>query len=289
MGVLAALLLVACGDDGNANNGNPGGTTQEPVYPTACPLSNCNDTPDEKGGVLSCSGLCPASYACSEQNICQGGNAQQLVLDVKAVPFSGWVTLNGRNPESSNHNACAETDIAPNPAPRGHLVLTDTHNPEAVFTVELKGCNTSDRATFSGVVFPGTYRVVIRGAHSDLPPVDFVASTAFVIPSAQDNVVWDVKTIPIAGEVTLNSAKPDGRGGPCQEVEDNSFPRGRVVWTDTNNPSTFFTFALKDCQPSRPATFKGDVFPGTYRVVVHGAYSNLPNSAFVAAPALRVP
>jgi len=287
MAVLATLLLVACGDGGSSsNNSRPGGTSQEPVCPECLP-SSCSDKPGEAGGVLSCGNSCPPGYACSEQNICQGGNAQQLLLDVKAVPFSGWVTLNGRNPESK-HSACAETDTAPNPAPRGHVVLTDTHNPETVFTLVLKGCNPSDKATFSGFVFPGTYRVVVRGAHSDLPTADFGVDAAFVISSAQSNVVFDVKAVSISGHVTLNSANPNGGGGPCKEEEGNAFPRGRVVLTDIHNAAAVFTLDLKDCELSRLATFSGFVFPGTYRVVIRGAHSDLPKADFVASTAFVI-
>ena len=234
---------------------------------------------------VSCVGQCPLSYTCGD-GVCQGGNAQQLLLDVKTISISGQVTQNSEKPRDSN-DFCRET--GPNPSPRGHVVLTDVNNPAAVFTLELQGCQPSTSATFSGVVFPGTYRVVVRGANSNLPKADFVVHSALTLSSNQSGMLLDVKTISILGRVTLSSENPKTSEGSCQNTTPPPPTRGRVVLTDVNNPAAVFTLDLEGCQTNAEATFSGVVFPGTYRIVVHGVNSDLPNSNFVAVPALRVP
>ena len=217
---------------------------------------------------LPCNGQCPEGYSCVN-NICRGGNAQQLWLDAKTTPFSGKVTLNGSNPVCS-------TGL------RGKVVLTG--NTWTTHTLDLQGCQAGTEATFSSTVFAGTYRVVVRGVDSDLPKADFVVHEALTLPTTQENWVLDVKAVPIAGKVTLNGSKPKSKTGLCYNN-----PRGKVVLTDTKNPAAAFTLDLEGCQVGEEASFSGTVFPGTYRVVVRGVNSDLPTADFVVHEALTLP
>jgi len=45
----------------------------------------------------------------------------------------------------------------------------------------LRGC-TNSQATFSGSVYPGTYRVTVTGDRSDIPASQFVAIAQLRVP-----------------------------------------------------------------------------------------------------------
>ncbi len=216
------------------------------------------------------------------------GEVPNLTFDVKTNLVSGTVTLNGANPVS-NSTSCPVT--SPNNDigfQRGTVSLTETTT-GASFAATLQGC-TNTTATFSTVVYPGTYKVTVTGGASDIPVATYLANSALTVNGAVANLALDVKTSSISGTVTLNGANPVSTASSCAvTATGTSFARGVVRLTDTTTSVTFAA-NLQGCT-NTTATFSMTVFPGTYLVTVSGsaASSNLLSAGwYVANSALVV-
>ncbi len=198
-----------------------------------------------------------------------------LALDVKTGPVSGTVTLNGANPASGSSN-CAVTATGTNYG-RGAVTLTETTQGYS-YTASLQGC-TNTTATFSTVVYPGTYEVTVGGAlFSDLPTVPYVASRALAVNGAVANLAFDVKASPVSGTVTVNGANPVSDSTNCATPATNNYARGEVVLTDATQGYSFTTY-LEGCTDTT-ATFSTVVYPGRYDVGVIGLFSDLPTAGY---------
>jgi hypothetical protein len=218
------------------------------------------------------------------------GGASGFAIDVKTKPVSGRVTLNGAIPVSNSANcAVTATDTTD---PLGEVTLKETTF-GYTFTTNLQGCGDT-AATFSMVVYPGTYEVMVEGINSNLPdpfPGDFgetfVSSTALVVNGAVANLAVDVKTSLVSGIVTLNGANPVSNSSSCAvTATDTSLTRGVVALTNTTTGASFTT-NLQGCTNST-ATFSVAVYPGTYQVAVFGESSDIPDSQNIVNSALVV-
>ncbi len=241
----------------------------------------------------TCAHGCPTGYTCDAHGVCAGGAPSNLVLDVKAYAVSGRATLNGANPASTS-TSCT-VGAGGTSFGRGKVYLRDAAQGVA-FEFPLEGCATT-AATFSGTVFPGTYRVTVTGDWvgydlSNLPNQEFVVNPALVVSGAVSNLVLDVKAYAVSGRATLNGANPASTSTSCTVgTGGTSFGRGKVYLRDAAQ-GVAIEFPLEGCATTA-ATFSGTVFPGTYRVTVTGDWvgydlSNLPNQEFVVNPALVV-
>jgi hypothetical protein len=212
-----------------------------------------------------------------------GGGAAAFAIDVKTSPVSGTVTLNGAIPVSNSTNcAVTATDTTD---PLGRVTLRET-TLGYTFTTNLEGCGDT-AATFSMVVYPGTYEVKVNGLNSNLPGATFVASAALVVNGAVANLAVDVKMSPVSGIVTLNGANPVSNSSSCAvTATDTSFERGQVTLTETTTGASFTT-NLQGCT-NATATFSVAVYPGTYDVTVVGDSSDLPSAPYTANGALLV-
>ena len=120
---------------------------------------------------------------------------------------------------------------------------------------------------------------------SNLPAQSIVVQSGLVVGADVAGLTFDVKTFTVAGTVTLNGVAPSGTGlsGNCA-----ASPRGYVDLVDSGNG---YSFSLPIACMGDPAPFTGLVYPGTYKVSIHGnpAYSNLPTPEYVAVDRLKVP
>ncbi|MCU1280068.1 MAG: hypothetical protein JWM53_3614, partial [bacterium] len=239
----------------------------------------CMDPGDGTGGkcVSGVPCTCPSGYSCDGSGVCVGGNGMAIGIDVKTVQVSGTVTLNGAAPTTlPSCNPSAST-------PKASVRLTDVARG---YSFDLPVPCSASTFSWSGVVFPGTYRVSVIGDsnYSSLPAQSFVANGQLDIAADAQGVALDVKTAPVGGTVTLNSAAPTTlaacSGSPTAA-------KATVHLVDATNG---YRFDLD--VPCSSSTFQwgGVVFPGTYVVSVDGdsSYTNVPATAFIANAALAV-
>ncbi len=194
-------------------------------------------------------------------------NVSGLAYDVKTFAVSGVVTMNGAVPTSG----CSSSD-------RATVVFTEATQ-GAVFEVPVP-CNGGNTPfTFSGFVFPGTYKVAVVGGTSSLPKTPFIVQPSLSVSANVSGLAYDVKTYAVSGVVTMNGAIPTSS---C-----TSSDRATVTLTDAANG---YTFAIPvPCNgATTPYTFSGFVYPGTYLATVTGGNSTLPKAPYVAQKSLVV-
>ncbi|MCC6332800.1 MAG: hypothetical protein IT380_02285, partial [Myxococcales bacterium] len=170
-----------CGGGGTANVCGTGSCT-----PTTCAAQgkDCGTLEDGCGGMLSCgtctapqtcggAGVanvcgatcalsCPPGYSCDALGACRGGSPVNLSFDVRTFTVSGSVTLNGAPPSGTGSTGSCST------SPRGWVELSDAARGYS-FSLPIACMGTP--APFTGLVYPGTYRVKVRGntSYSNLP------------------------------------------------------------------------------------------------------------------------
>ena len=171
--------------------------------------------------------------------------------------------------------------------PRAYVVFTEKQRNYTV-TADILCSSATD--TFSTVLFPGTYEVRIYGRGnnaSPLPTTQYRATTTFNVAANLANQIFDVRTIPVSGTVTLNGMTPTPLGTYC--AGSPSQPRAYVVFSDDDRGYTVTADIL--CS-STMDTFSTVLFPGTYEVRVYGRGNNaspLPTTQYLAAGGLVVP
>ena len=97
-----------------------------------------------------------------------------LVLNVLTYQVSGTVLLNGATPTST----CSSADRATvrfEDAVRGYVFAYTIPCPPG-------GGASGAPFTFSGAIFPGSYRVTVTGGLSNLPTQSYVAVWTLVVP-----------------------------------------------------------------------------------------------------------
>ncbi|MBL8956965.1 MAG: hypothetical protein JNK82_39700 [Myxococcaceae bacterium] len=213
----------------------------------------------------------PAQAQAVQQMLAVSADVTGLAFDVRTHTVSGTVTQNGMVPTGGT---CSSS-------PRGYVVLTDAAQGYR-FTLDIPCMGAP--ATFSGAVFPGTYKVTVGGNSangSSLPPQAQTVQPMLVVSADTAGLAYDVRTFTVSGTVTQNGTVPTG--GTC-----TSSPRGYVALTDA---AQGYSFSLPIPCMGSPATFSGAVYPGTYKVTVSGNSANgssLPAQAQEVQAALTV-
>jgi len=206
-----------------------------------------------------------------------------LVLDVKTVPVSGMVTLNGKTPTFGPY--CKTTSST-------RFLRVRFQEMKKGYSIEFrKRCSDKPHDfSFEGQLFPGTYKVYAGGytaGYSSLPTTGQVIYDALTITAPKSGLVLDVKTVTVAGVVLLNG-KPPTFGPYCKTTSSTKFLRVRFYDATKGYSLTFD----KRCSDSpHDHTFKTEVFPGTYKVYAGGyttGYSSLPTTAQVVIDRLAV-
>jgi hypothetical protein len=109
-----------------------------------------------------CGNPCAAGLSCVNGGCQQVTDPTTLRLDVRTFTASGTVTMNGAMP-TSTCSSSARATVRLVDAVRGYDIS---------IPVPCNGANTP--FTFSGTVFPGTYRVTVSGGLSSLPGAPYV-------------------------------------------------------------------------------------------------------------------
>jgi hypothetical protein len=186
--------------------------------------------------------------------------------DVIVYDVNGTVLRNGIQPTSP----CSSADRA---TVKFDDAARDYH---FSFPVPCNGATTP--FAWTGVVFPGTYRITVTGGYSNLPPQPFVAEAARTVSGAS-SFTFDVATRDLCGTVTMNGAQPTSS---CSSAD-----RATVKLDDAAR-DYHFSFPVPCNGATTPFSWTGVVFPGTYRVTVTGGYSTLPPQPYLIAPARPV-
>ncbi|HEX6836414.1 MAG TPA: hypothetical protein VF334_07555, partial [Polyangia bacterium] len=264
-----AALVAGCGSGSNNNNGDDMSTGGNGGG------GGGGGMPADMAGVVPC--VCPSGFTCDGNGVCVGGDTTAIGVDVKTVNVSGTVTLNGAAP--STLPACNA-----NPAStKASVHLVDAARG---YTFDLPVPCSASTFTWSGVVFPGAYKVTVTGDsnYSSLPSQAFVANPELDVTADAQNLALDIKTASVGGTVTLNGAAPMTTAACTGNA---SAAKATVHLYDTTDG---YRFDLD--VPCSSSTFQwgGSVFPGTYVVSVDGDanYSNVPTTPFVANGALAV-
>lgn len=204
-----------------------------------------------------------------------------LVFDVRTLPVGGRVTLNSLAPMDLGDWCARNTTEA-----KAHVQFTENTRGYR-FTMDVL-CSSPTYA-FSGVVFPGTYTVRVMGRFdsvTELPTTSYVVHDALAVSGPTQSILLNVDTLPVAGAVTLNGARPADLGDWC--TRNASEAKAMVQFTETAHGYRF-SFDVP-CNSANYA-FWGVVFPGTYEVRVSGRFdsvTNLPTTSYVARDALAV-
>jgi len=265
-----AALVAGCGSKSNNNGGDDMGTGGN-----GGGGGGGGGMPADMAGVVPC--ICPSGFTCDTAGVCVGGNSTAIGIDVKTVNVSGTVTLNGTAP--STLPACNA-----NPASsKASVHLVDAARG---YAFDLPVPCSASTFSWSGVVFPGAYKVLVTGDSnfSSLPSQAFVANAELDVSADAQNLALDVKTASVGGTVTLNGAAPTTTAACTGNA---SAAKATVHLVDATHGYRFDLHV-----PCSSSTFQwgGSVFPGTYAVSVDGdpSYSNVPSSPFVANQALAV-
>jgi hypothetical protein len=220
---------------------------------------------------VTCPTECPEGWTC-EQGACVGGDRTRIPLDLETVRVSGKVLLGGVAPVASP--TCIDFSV------RVSFMETVTN---ATFNA-LIPCEAADFA-FEAELAPGTYQVGVgayRPGESNLPEGHFVMDPALEVEGPRSDLVLDLRTVPVAGRVTLNGAAPEV-ALDCPDFT----ARVHLVETTTGTTGQY----LIPCDDP-DFTFEVHVPPGTYQVWA-GKYrtddsSSFPDGSFVLASDLRV-
>ncbi len=208
------------------------------------------------------------------------------VFDVKTVQLGGKVTLNGKDPEVTMD--CSATR---NPYERKAQVQLVETSKGYTFTY---GPRCQDGGfEFSGMLYPGTYQVLVsRGSSyqtSNLPTAGFIASSSLVVSADLAGQVFDVKTLRIAGRVTLNGKDPEVTAD-CSDTRNPYERKAQVRFSDAVRGYTFTFGSL--CKDS-DWTFEGMIYPGTYQITASrgSSYgtSNLSSTGYVMIERVQLP
>src|SRR4029079_10336038 len=104
----------------------------------------------DKGGGLPC--ICPSGFTCDTAGVCVGGNNMAIGIDVKTVNVGGTITLNGAAPTTLP--ACNAQPASS----KANVHLVDTARG---YSFDLPVPCSATTFAWTGVVFPGTYKVTV--------------------------------------------------------------------------------------------------------------------------------
>ncbi len=180
-----------------------------------------------------------------------------LAYDVQVASVSGVLTVNGGGLLPS----------APLENSRGSVVFQDPRSQaRGALPVAKAGA-----ATFSGLVFAGTYDVTFATTHQDVPTFP----SLHTVPLASATVVsgtmttdYDMPLLSVAGKVTVN-------GGPLipTSVDQNPTNAAKMLFIDRADHST--TSCL--FSTAGDGTYSGSLFAGTYDVDFIAAFDTTAN------------
>jgi hypothetical protein len=174
-------------------------------------------------------------------------------FDLKTVQISGAVTLNGKIMPTNGKNTSSY---------RASLRFTDRKTWSSV-TADL---GHGGPASYTATLYAGSYDVQLypnSSSYQDVLPAYRHQLAEGLTLSATANKDFDVKTVNVAGVVTLDGAQMS------DNTKNSSSSRGSVRFTDRQSGA----YLSADLGHGGPASYVLKIYPGTYDVDV------LPNSS----------
>lgn len=221
------------------------------------------------------SNLPVASFLAGQLQV--GGAIPGQIFDVKTVPFSGTLTLNGAAPSDVGSDCLtspndAKATVTFTDASKGHVITARVLCASATFA-------------YGTALFPGTYDVRVDGTtRADLPVGGYQAHAALVVSSGKSAQVLDVKTVSAGGKLTINGAVPANTGMHCFMYPNDV--KANVTFFDA---AKGYLLTAKVRCGSADFAFGTALFPGTYEVRVEGtARSSVPVGSYLAVTQLAV-
>jgi hypothetical protein len=143
------------------------------------------------------------------------------------------------------------------------------------------------------MLYPGTYQVLVsRGSSygtSNLLSTPYIAASGLSVSADLMGQVFDVKTLRVAGRVTLNGKEPEATMD-CSDIR-NPYERKAQVRFNDDVRGYAFTFGSR-CIDSG-WMFEGQIYPGTYQITASRgssyATSNLPSTGYVMIERVQLP
>jgi hypothetical protein len=195
-----------------------------------------------------------------------------IVVDVPAMSVTGKVTLNGHVPTLP---ATCQTGSGSSAT----ILLTETTHGQT-FLLHTPCADSGYR--FSGLVYPGTYRVVVMGDGASIPGAGYLAGT-FTLDAASPPLALDVQTVAVDGKVTLSGKTPALDPGCAND------PTAATSVVTLQEVSKGYQFRFDTLCSDADFSFSGPVYPGTYRVLVSGYSTSIPNSGeFLVIPSVAL-
>jgi len=169
-------------------------------------------------------------------------------FDVKVVTVKGEVTLNSAvMPDNSYYPGSS----------RGLVRFVDTQTPTQTVDSDI---GSAGKASFSAMLFGGTYNIMlVPSSYQDSMPTATARLAANASITGDQTKNYNVKTISVSGEVTMNGATmPD----------DSYYARGSIRFQD----SVLGTYVDATLGVTGPAAYTAELFSGTYDVLIVGSY-----------------
>ena len=282
-----AAGLSRCADDSTAEICRIGQSGCLEWSRQSCPSKNyCDPRGGQCAPAVPCDGECPKGFGCQNSGICAGGRPDDIVVNVKTVQVSGRVTLNGNDPEVTMD--CSATR---NPYERKAQVQFVETSKGYTFTYGTR-CQ-DDGFEISGMLYPGTYQVTVsRGSSystSNLLSTGYIVTTSLAVSSDLMGQVFDVKTLRVAGKVTLNGKDPE----VTMDCSDTRNPYERKAQVRFSEPTRGYTFTFGSLCRDTDWAFEGQIYPGTYQITASrgSSYqtSNLPSTGYVMIERVQLP
>lgn len=245
---------------------------QPPCVPLTCAGEgkDCGEIDDGCGGRVACGtctdGLscgaagpnlcggpcragCPRGFTCDARGQCAGGDAGELRIELQAFTASGRITRDGGTPGS-----CTAAQF-----------VNDAGEVKATIGAD---CATGD---FSGLVYPGTYRLEGTGLASGnvlgMVPLGFLADPALAVAADVSGLAIDMGTVDVTGQIMVNGVNASG----AAQVIFVDVARGQEIGINADAVS---------------GTYFARLYPGTYRVAVKGiSGSQIPGTRYTVSPA----
>jgi hypothetical protein len=217
----------------------------------------------------------PSTYYVARNALALTANQGGLVLDVRTVTVSGHVTHNGSAPA---------IDCPWEGAYLAHVRFVETtHGYSFTHTVECEEDTTS--IDFEQLVFPGTYRVSVRGegTRAGFPSTYYTTHDALPLTADQGGLVLDVRTVTVSGHVTHNGS------APAVDCPWEGAYLAHVRFVETTHGYSF-THTVECEENTASIDFEQRVFPGIYQVSVRGegTRAGIPSTYYVALPRIAL-
>ncbi len=242
--------------------------------------THCGASEDCAGGVCvpSCARGCPTGFTCGDGGACQANDLSDFTIDYPLTSVSGEVTFNGAPLVSADTPAtsCSAADANDH---RAIVAFWDDHHGRR-YTFTTTGC--VGAARFSGAVIPGTYAVSVQPVSARGVPAAYATlyDALVVGPSGLGAIHLDLRTFDVGGTLTIDGADPVRYATTRCDDSSPSDGRAAIRFNDLIRGQVF-VFPTTGC--TGRASFRGAVYPGTYRVTVErpSGVAGLPSEGSV--------